>query len=107
MQPTMHLNPAIGAQSLESRIANLESVLKPGPNNITLQVGTTKIVIASDKIELTCQGTIRINGTKLNLDSQTDMSMRAGANLSAKASSTLLIEASGPLNLKGSTINEN
>jgi type VI secretion system secreted protein VgrG len=103
----MQLSIASSPQSLESRIAHLESVLKPSNNTITLQVGTSKVVISSDKIELVCQGTIQIKAIKVNVDSQADIDIRASGNLSERASSTLTVQAGGTLNLKGATINQN
>ena len=108
MQPTM-MQPltAVGTQTIESRVALLESVLKPVNNTITLQVGTTKVVISQNKIELVCQGAINIKGLKVDLESQTDMDIRVGANLTERASASLSVEASGTLTLKGAVINQN
>jgi hypothetical protein len=112
---TLQLNTASSTQSLESRIAHLESVLKPSNNTLTLQVGTSKIVISQDKIELKCRGTISIEAMNVKVGSDTDINIRAGANLdirassnlSEKASGSLLVQAGGPLNLKGAVINQN
>jgi hypothetical protein len=53
------------------------------------------------------QGPINIKGLKVDLESQTDMNIRVGGNLSEKASASLSVEASGTLTLKGAVINQN
>ena len=102
-------------KTLENRISQLESILKPGDNSITLQVGTSKIVISQNKIELLCQGTIQIKSlNKMEIESSDvkvtsylNTEMKVGGDLTEKASGTMLIAASGNLVMKGASIQQN
>jgi hypothetical protein len=99
---------------VETRISNLEKILKPGTDSITLQIGTSKIVISQSGIELECQGMIRIRSNKIDvgstgevlLSSGMDMQIRTANNLMQRACGDTFVSAQRTLTLKGSYIQQ-
>jgi type VI secretion system secreted protein VgrG len=102
------LNTASSTKSLESRVAQLESLLNVINNTVTLQMGSSKIIISSNKIELISSGQITIQSSQnLQFKCGANMEMQAGSSIQQRASGSLTIEASGNLVLKGAKILQN
>ncbi|KDN27502.1 type IV secretion protein Rhs [Vibrio fortis] len=93
----------------ESITGEGKTITLTADDTLTLKVGSSKIVISSDKIELS-SGTVAISGSsKVSLDggslsqSGTSVSISSKGSLSAKASTSMSLSASTSFAAKGST----
>ncbi len=80
---------------------NKVEIVTHAGQSITLDDQAKKIIIKTDSVTLT------IEGSKLNLETGADVSIKAGSNMKLEASGNLEIKAGGQVTIKGATINLN
>jgi uncharacterized protein involved in type VI secretion and phage assembly len=78
----------------------IEVIDKTGSNSITIQS-------ADNSITITANGTVKIVGQSIEITSHTDITIQAGTGMSANANTTMNLESTAPMTIKGATVSIN
>ena len=84
---TLTLDSDVKARMLDTRVANLEKAIQVNGNTLTIQVGSSKIVISPNEIRLETNAAINIRCTgNLNVESTSSGTLKAGSKLTIRGS---------------------